>query len=75
MASAKLPNRPGFALLPVHAIHSPDPPILAFFVFLASFVLHFSLRFCAFLLSFPKRFARIRRFARICELIRANRAI
>ena len=32
----------------------PDPPILAFFVFLAFFVLWFSLLFCAFLLSFPR---------------------
>ena len=38
--------------------HSPKlpfyPPILAFFVFLAFFVLRFSLLFCAFLLSFPR---------------------
>ena len=32
----------------------PDPRILAFFVFLAFFVLRFSLLFCAFLLSFPR---------------------
>ena len=32
----------------------PDLPILAFFVFLAFFVLQFSLLFCAFLLSFPR---------------------
>ena len=32
----------------------PDLPILAFFVFLAFFVLRFSLLFCAFLLSFPR---------------------
>ena len=33
---------------------NPDPPILAFFVFLAFFVLRFSLLLCAFLLSFPR---------------------
>ena len=33
---------------------NPDPPILAFFVFLAFFALRFSLLFCAFLLSFPR---------------------
>ena len=32
----------------------PDPPILAFFDFLAFFVFRFSLLFCAFFLSFPR---------------------
>ena len=32
----------------------PDPPILAFFDFLAFFVFRFSLPFCAFFLSFPR---------------------
>ena len=32
----------------------PDPPILAFFDFLAFFVFRFSLVFCAFFLSFPR---------------------
>ena len=35
-------------------VSNPDLPILAFFVFLAFFVLRFSLLFCAFLLSFPR---------------------
>ena len=36
--------------------HFPDPPILAFFVFLAFSVLRFSLLFCAFFPFFPKDF-------------------
>ena len=32
----------------------PDPPILAFFDFLAFFVFRFSLLFCAFFLPFPR---------------------
>ena len=34
--------------------YCPDPPILAFFDFLAFFVFRFSLLFCAFFLSFPR---------------------
>ena len=33
---------------------NPDPPILAFFDFLAFFVFRFPLLFCAFFLSFPR---------------------
>ena len=35
-------------------IYQPDPPILAFFVFLTFIVLRFSLLFCASLLFFPR---------------------
>ena len=37
-----------------HFPECPDPPILAFFDFLASFVFRFPLLFCAFFLSFPR---------------------
>ena len=46
--SAKKRDKPHFLC------KNPNPPILAFFVFLAFFVLRFSLLFCAFLLSFPR---------------------
>ena len=36
--------------------HNPDPPILAFFVFLAFFVLRFSLLFCVYFPFFSKDF-------------------
>ena len=35
-------------------INCPDPPILAFFDFLAFFVFRFSLLYCVFFLSFPR---------------------
>ena len=49
-------NSPSFSqnspTLPQNSV--PDPPILAFFDFLAFFLFRFSLLFCAFFLSFPR---------------------
>ena len=50
----------------------PDPPILAFFAFLAFFVLRFRLLFCAFLLSFPRIF-RVRQRGTFCIWVKWGR--